>query len=131
MLLNMRHLKSTRAVIVNDNKASPRLATVRFLERSLRKPDVGDILVMKIDAHGKEKESRIGFYLLDRFDKETGASAMARTTGYTASIVAQILVGGEIKEREVVPPEKIGMNAARFRRVLYELDKRGVHVKEV
>ena len=119
------------AVTVEGARVSPRLASARILERSLRKPGIGDILVMKIEAAGRGGKSSIGFYLLDRFDEGTGVSAMARTTGYTASIVAQMLAGGEIKEKGVIPPEKLGMNAAQFKRVLSELDKRGVHVEEI
>ena len=55
---------------------------------------------------------------------------MARTTAYTASIVAQLLALKGIEETGVIPPEKLGMNDNIFRRVVGELRKKKVHVKE-
>ena len=111
---------------------SPRLATARLLERSLWMPEVGDLLAMQINVQGKAAGERCGyvFRVLDRYDHEGGVSAMARTTGYTAAIVAGMLAEGEIGETGVVPPERLGMNQAFTRSLLSELRKRGVRVEE-
>jgi len=115
-------------VEVEGLRVPPRLVAARVLERSLRMPDVGDILAMRIDVWGGS--GGIRFRLLDRLDRGTGTSAMARTTGYTASVVAGMLARGEIKEKGVVPPERLGMDEDLARGVLSGLGKRGVEVGE-
>jgi lysine 6-dehydrogenase len=115
-------------VIVEGERVPPRLMTARILERSLRKPDVGDLLAMTVEVGGEEAGYK--YYILDRFDREKGVTAMARTTAYTASIVAGMLAEGTIDERGVVPPERLGMNEAITRGLLSELMARGVKVEE-
>jgi saccharopine dehydrogenase-like NADP-dependent oxidoreductase len=117
---------------VEGEEVSPRLLTARLLERSLRKPEVGDLLAMIIEVTGKAggEETGYRYYVLDRFDREKGVTAMARTTAYTASIVAGMLAEGVIQEKGVIPPERLGMNEAVAERLLSELKKRGVTVEE-
>jgi len=57
-------------------------------------------------------------------------SAMARTTGYTAAIVAGMLAEGKIGEKGVVPPEKLGMDQGFTQNLLSELRKRNIVVEE-
>lgn len=120
------------ALLVEGDQVSPRLLTARLLERSLRMPDVGDLLAMIIEVKGEAggEEAGYKYYVLDRFDREKGVTAMARTTAYTASIVAGMLAKGVIEEKGVIPPERLGMNEAVAGRLLSELKKRGVTVEE-
>ncbi len=119
-------------VTVGRVEVSPRLVTARLLERSLRRPEVGDLLAMRVEVAGERggKEARFRYHLLDRYDRERGVTAMARTTAYTASIVAGKLAQGIIKERGVVPPERIGMDEGLFKEILSALRDRGVRVEE-
>ena len=55
---------------------------------------------------------------------------MARTTAYTASIVAGILVDGGIKEKGVIPMEKLGSDHGFVERVFKEHAKRDIQIKE-
>ncbi len=111
---------------------SPRLATARLLERSLWMPDVGDLLAMQITVKGKAAGEERGyvFRVLDRYDHEGEVSAMARTTGYTAAIVAGMLAGGKIGEEGVVPPERLGMDQGFTEALLSELRKRDIVIEE-
>jgi saccharopine dehydrogenase-like NADP-dependent oxidoreductase len=53
---------------------------------------------------------------------------MARTTGYTAAIVARMSARGEIEERGVVPPETaVGK---MFKRFVSELEDREVRIQQ-
>lgn len=120
-------------VVVESGPVSPRLMTARLLERKLRMPEVGDILAMTVSMAGEREgmEKKIRYYVLDRYDVEKDVTAMARTTGYTAAIVARKLAQGAIREKGIVPPERLGMDEAFFRRLLTELRNKGVHVEEV
>lgn len=119
-------------VLVEGERVQPRLVTARLLERSLRKPDVGDLLAMTVEVRGEAggEEAGYRYYILDRFDREKGVTAMARTTAYTASIVASMLAEGVIVERGVVPPERLGMNEKIAESLLTELRAKGVKVEE-
>lgn len=116
---------------VEGRRVSPRLLTARLLERSLRKPEVGDLLAMIVEVRGEAggEASGYSYYVLDRFDRAGGVTAMARTTAYTASIVAGMLAGGAIEEKGVIPPERLGMNERITEGLLSELGKRGVIVE--
>jgi lysine 6-dehydrogenase len=115
-------------VRVGDSPVSPRLVTARLLERTLRMPDVGDLLAMVIEVRGEAEGYR--FHILDRHDREAGVSAMARTTGYTASIVAGMLARGEVEGKGVLPAERLGMDRGVAEGVLARLRERGVVVTE-
>lgn len=121
-----------KPVAVGSVKVSPRLLTARLLERSLKRPDVGDILAMTVEVIGERRGEKAMFkyYLLDRYDRVRGVTAMARTTAYTASIVACKLAQGLFKEKGVIPPEVLGMKKAFFKSILFELREKGVRIEE-
>ncbi|MCW4048390.1 MAG: saccharopine dehydrogenase family protein [Candidatus Bathyarchaeota archaeon] len=124
---------SDESVTVGGSSVSPRLFSARLLERSLWMPEVGDLLAMQIEVQGESsgKETTLKYRVVDRFDHETGVSAMARTTGYTAAIVASMLARDRITEKGVIPPEKLGMNPEFTRRLIAELNARGINVEEI
>jgi lysine 6-dehydrogenase len=119
-------------VNVQGVQVSPRLATARLLERSLWMPEVGDLLAMQITVKGESSGKKRGymFRVLDRYDHTGKVSAMARTTGYTAAIVASELAKGRIKKKGIVPPEKLGADQRFVRGLLSELRRLNIVVEE-
>jgi saccharopine dehydrogenase-like NADP-dependent oxidoreductase len=111
---------------------SPRSLTAKLLEQKLGMPEVKDLLALKIEVNGVRKGSgtRYNCYLLDYYDVNKKVTAMGRTTAYTASAVVQLLAKGDIKEKGVVPPERLGMNKKIFNRIMAELGKDGIKVGE-
>jgi saccharopine dehydrogenase-like NADP-dependent oxidoreductase len=91
-----------------------------------------DITVMKIVVEGtKDGQSRRFTYdLLDRFDEETGVHSMARTTGYTATVAARMLVRGLFAEKGVFAPESVGRRPECVEFLLAGLKERGIVYKE-
>jgi saccharopine dehydrogenase-like NADP-dependent oxidoreductase len=81
---------------------------------------------------GEAKGKKTGYRhrIIDRFDHETGVTAMARTTAYTASIVAGMLAEGTIKGPGVIPPEKLGMKKGFTETLMAQLKQRGVLIEE-
>jgi lysine 6-dehydrogenase len=110
----------------------PRRLTAKLLELKLRKPEIKDIVLMKVEVCGFEENKRIRYVyrLLDRYDEERGITAMARTTAYPASIMAQLTLEKLIEQKGVVPPEKIGMKKELFHTILTALEKRGIKIRE-
>jgi saccharopine dehydrogenase-like NADP-dependent oxidoreductase len=121
-----------KQIDVEGVSLSPRKLTVKLLEQKLWKPEVKDIVALKVEVSGIKNDRQIGYiyHLLDRYDEKRGMTAMARTTAYPASIIAQLILRKAIKEKGVVPPEKLGMNEEFFHIFLDELEKRKVKITE-
>ncbi len=120
-------------VEIEDVKVSPRSLAEKLLEMKLKKPGTPDIVVMLVDVVGLNGARRILFryQMLDRYDKKRHVTAMARTTAYTASTIAQLVVKKAIEEKGVMPPEKIGMNDKLYTKFMNMMKQRGVTVEEV
>ena len=117
---------------VEGVSVSPRKLTVKLFEQKLRKPEIKDIVALKVEVAGVKngRQTRYVYHLLDHYDEKRGITAMARTTAYSASIIAQLMLKKALKEKGVVPTEKIGKNNALFQLFLDELKKRGIRIAE-
>ncbi|MDI6845494.1 MAG: saccharopine dehydrogenase C-terminal domain-containing protein [Candidatus Saccharicenans sp.] len=107
--------------------------TARLLFSRLQlKPGDEDLTVMRVVVGG-EKEGqpvRCVFELFDRYDRSTGIHSMARTTGYTATMLARALDSGLIKKKGIVPPELLGSEPEVYHFVLKGLEERGIKIQE-
>jgi len=92
------------------------------------KPGEKDFTVMRIQISGIEngKETQYQYNLLDHFDVESNTISMARTTGYTATAVTNLVASGQYNRIGISPPEYVGEEAADFDYVLKYLADRGV-----
>jgi lysine 6-dehydrogenase len=91
-----------------------------------------DITVMHISIKGRKDDCNLHYQydLFDRFDPETKTTSMARTTGYTATMVARLLADGLFDRKGVSPPEIIGRNPKCAEFILSGLRERGIHYNE-
>jgi lysine 6-dehydrogenase len=123
-------LFDTKPVDVGGVKVVPRNMAVSVLDKTLRRGDERDVTVLRVDVAGKKdgKDVERSFVMVDRFDEERGVTSMARTTGYTAAIVARTVARGEIGEKGVVPPETAVVKV--FKRFVSELEDRGIRIQE-
>jgi lysine 6-dehydrogenase len=119
-------------ISVNDASLAPRRLMVKLFERELLRPEIRDIVVMKVEVSGVKDDKHVCYiyHLLDRYDEKHGITAMARTTAYPASIIAQLMLKKVVKEKGVVPPERLGMSEEFFSTFLNELEKRGIKIAE-
>jgi saccharopine dehydrogenase-like NADP-dependent oxidoreductase len=90
-----------------------------------------DITVMKVIVSGilKGRQTSITYELFDEYDAESGIHSMARTTGYTATVTARMLLNGMYDRIGVSPPEYLGMIPACVGFLFEELGKRGITYK--
>lgn len=72
------------------------------------------------------KKMRFTSSMLIERDLETGIMAMSKGVGYTAAIVARMIVRGDIKEKGVLSP----LNHIPVEKFMNELKKRGIQIKE-
>jgi saccharopine dehydrogenase-like NADP-dependent oxidoreductase len=117
-------------IAVDGVSVSPRRLTVKLFEQKLRKPEVKDVVALKVEVSGVKngRQTRYVYHLLDYYDEKLGITAMARTTAYSASIIAQLMLKKALKEKGVVPTENIGKNDALFKLFLDELEKREIRI---
>lgn len=81
-----------------------------------------DITLFRVEAAG-EKDGRPRRYkieMMDRYDKVLGFTSMARTTAFTAAIVARMVARGDIKAKGTITPEKV-ITGPLFDRLVDEL----------
>ncbi len=92
-------------------------------------PGEQELTVMKIIIEGNEKGEniKIEYNLLDKYDVKTNTSSMARTTGYTCTAAANLIIKGLFSEKGVFPPELVGKHKNCFDYVFSYLKERGVH----
>ncbi len=121
-----------KEIDLDGARVSPRKLTVRLLEKKLTMDEARDLVVLIVEVLGMSDQRKSGYVyrLLDCYDRKRGITAMARTTAYPASIITQLMLDGLVREKGVVPPEKIGMEKRAFERFMLELKKRGVDIEE-
>ena len=91
-----------------------------------------DFTVMRIKISGKEDKKHVQYTytLLDRFQNDT--ISMARTTGFTCTSVANLILENKFTKAGVSPPEYLGdhyefiSNYLKKRSVIYEVSKKTI-----
>ncbi len=120
----------TEKIEINGTKISPIDFTNKilfkewFLEDTEEELTVMKITIKGIDSKGESK--KITYHLHDEFCKETQTSSMARTTGYTATAAAGLILNDLFNEKGVFPPELVGKHKVCYDFVLGYLKERGV-----
>lgn len=91
-----------------------------------------EFTVMRIELEGlkENKPCKIVYDLLDYTDAKNHISSMARTTGYTGTAVANILLKSLFVRPGVNPPEFVGAEEGMLDFVLQYLALRGVMYEE-
>lgn len=103
---------------------SLRNITEEALDRQLKTNLCEDVVYVKVRIeHGKNS---LEFTLKELADSDTGHSAMARTTGYSAAIIAKMLADGEISQQGVIPGEL----CVPLERYMLNLFQRGITIHE-
>lgn len=122
---------NSKSIIVNGKSISPLTFTSAILfEEWKLKPQEEEFTVMKIQIKGKNTEGKklmITYDLYDRYCAATDTSSMARTTGYTATAVANLILENKFTMHGIFPPELLGKQANCFEFVLKYLQDRGVN----
>ncbi|KRO62868.1 MAG: saccharopine dehydrogenase [Cryomorphaceae bacterium BACL11 MAG-121015-bin20] len=115
---------SYEKVEVNGTMIRPVDMTAKLLfPKWEMKPGDKDFTVMRIILRGTEngKEVSYQYNLLDRYQDDT--ISMARTTGFTCTAVANLVINGAYTRIGISPPEYLG---GHFEFVKTYLEKRGV-----
>ena len=104
--------------------------TSRLLfERWKLHPGEADYTIMRIQVKGLKngKTTTLIYDLVDEYDPAEGIHSMARTTGFAATAVADLMLRGKISAFGVLPPEFLGENQELVDDVLNYLKARNVN----
>jgi len=124
-LSDFGYFDSEELPVGEKSKISPRKVTEALFHR------LGwvkrDVVLLKAWALGQKqgKPTRIGYSLVDEYDEATGLTAMARTTGFSAAIIAEMIIDGRIREKGVLYQELSVPHEEYFA----ELRKRGIDIR--
>ena len=114
---------------VGGKKIRPIDLTARLLFPKWQlKPGEEDYTVMHIRISGEKNGAPLQYTyrLLDRYDRESKTISMARTTGYTCTSVANLLLENQVDRKGIIPPEYIGESKSNFDFIKKYLEERGV-----
>ena len=87
-----------------------------------------EFTVMRIIIEGVEDGSlaKYIYNLYDRYDNNTNISSMARTTGYTATAAANLVINGKFARKGICPPEYLCDIEGNFEFIMNYLQERDV-----
>ena len=92
-------------------------------------PNEEEFTVMRVTISGKidGKPRTVRYDLYDEYDKQARLSSMARTTGFTATAHAELILQSRFTGKGVFPPELVGMDEDCFKYVMDYLKERNVN----
>jgi lysine 6-dehydrogenase len=104
----------------------PRDVFHALFEPRVTDPNEKDLVVIKVKCLGEKdgKETEVIVDLIDYYDDDTKFTAMERTTGWDASIVAIMMAHEKIKKGAI--PVELAVDGSYF---ISELEKRGIEVQ--
>ncbi len=122
-------LFSKEPIVINGQNVTPLELTSKLLFPKWKmKPGEKDFTIMRVVV--EDNEQKITYTLYDSFDDETQTSSMARTTGYTCTAAAHLVLDGMFWRKGICPPEFIGEEEKCFEFVVNYLAKKNVIYKK-
>jgi len=122
---------SENKIMINGAEVSPLDFTSKILFNEWKLGETEEELtVMRVTLKGENingETEEVVYNLYDEYCSETQTSSMARTTGYTATAVANLFLEGLFTEKGIFPPELIGKHETCFKYVLNYLKERNVN----
>lgn len=119
-------------VTVNGNQVRPIDVTAKLLFPKWKLEEgEEEFTIMRITVTGIKDGKKVQFIynLLDRYDKTTNTASMARTTGYTCTAVARLVIENKYNRIGISPPEYVGEDENCFSSILNYLKERNVIYK--
>jgi lysine 6-dehydrogenase len=115
---------------VGGVKVAPMELTTRLLFPMWQMgEDDEDFTIMRVIVEGTRagKAERHVFDLLDRYDRETKISSMARTTGYSCTATVRLVAAGLYRKPGIAPAEFVGREPGCWDFIRKDLAKHGVN----
>jgi lysine 6-dehydrogenase len=128
LLVDLGLTSRDKTVEIDGRPVSVREVMLKVLDPILDLGDKDDVVLLRVivsGVKGGQPQTHI-FEMTTYNDKANRVTAMARSTAYTISVVAQMIGSGTISKRGVYAPENIVPGDLYIK----EMEKRGVIIKE-
>ena len=105
---------------------------ILFEEWKLNEDDE-EFTVMRVTVKGENEKGQneeVIYELYDEYCHETQTASMSRSTGYTATAAANLVLDGLFDDKGVFPPELVGKNDNCFNYIMNYLEGRNVIYKK-
>ena len=118
-------LASREEIDVNGQNVIPRELLKTVLNKNLSF-DEPDLVLVRLAAEGKlnGRDHKVVYELVDRYDQETGLTAMMRSTSFPTATVTWMAASGKISRRGCQPQEFVVDSKV----LIDELRKRGLNL---
>ncbi len=123
---------NNQEIKINEKSIKPIELTTHLLKEVWKlNPGEHEFTIMKVIIKGIENEKTITYTydLFDRYDETTGFTSMSRTTGFTCSAMAHLILEKQFTQKGVFPPELIASSDNTFNFVIDYLKKRNIQYK--
>ncbi|NHZ85928.1 MAG: saccharopine dehydrogenase [Planctomycetia bacterium] len=120
---------SSEEIDLKGKKVKPiDLTTNLMFSQWKMKPNDHDMTLMRIIIEGTKdgKEQKVEYDLVDYYDEKTETTSMARTTGYTCTATANLLLENKFNRIGIIPPEILGQDEIAWNYILKYLADRNV-----
>jgi saccharopine dehydrogenase-like NADP-dependent oxidoreductase len=121
----------TEHIEINGANVSPLDVTSRILFNEWKlEENEEELTVMRVTLKGENargQQEEVVYTLHDEYCRDTRTSSMARTTGYTATAAANLLLDGLFNEKGIFPPELVGRHQTCFDYFIGYLKERNIH----
>jgi lysine 6-dehydrogenase len=87
------------------------------------------VLLVRVEGIKDGNETTITYEMVDFYDEENGVTSMAKTTGYSAALMARMLGRGAITKKGIQWPVRVILGDL-FEELLSKLRERGVEITE-
>ncbi len=124
---------SSEFVDVNGIKIKPIDLTTKLLFPLWKlEEQEKDFTVMRIVIKGRENEQEVLYQydLFDQYDNKTNTTSMAKTTGYTCTAIANLILENKFNKKGICPPEYIAQGNHNLAQILGYLNDRNVFYKK-
>ncbi len=119
----------SKEIEVNGKKIKPIDLTSKLLLPlwSLEEGE-DEFTVLKITIEGEENNQpkTYTYTLIDRYNHEDDVSSMSRTTGYTCTSAARLLLKDKFHRKGICPPEYLGEDEDCYLSIINDLNERGI-----
>jgi saccharopine dehydrogenase-like NADP-dependent oxidoreductase len=121
---------SEEEITIGKNKIRPVDVTSKLLFPIWHlNPGEDEFTIMRVIIKGKagNQKKEIIYNLFDRYNEKTKTSSMARTTGYTCTAAANLILERKFQRKGICPPEYLGEDKNCFEFIISYLKEREVN----
>ena len=128
LLVDLNLTRNDYFVEIDGMKVNPRKVLLKVLDPIVELKDKEDVTLLRVIVSGLKdiKEVSYTYEMICYKNNKENVTAMARSTAYTISVVAQMIAKGVINKRGVFPPEQVVPGQT----YIEEMGKRGVMITE-